>query len=134
MIPRKVLQLCGAFALVLAATAMQTMPARALDEARLKKLFDIMDLDGDGEITRPEYQTGKGMVFATLDTNVDFVLTNDELRVTPESFRKVAGDDREVDGMEFLSAEVAAFETIDADQNVVITYPELLAFGLQHAR
>lgn len=132
MMPMKLRQRRAAFALVLAA-AMQPISAEALDEARLRKLFDLMDLDGDGGITRPEYDTGRGMVFATLDVNLDFVLTNDELRLTPESFREVGGDDGKVDGMEFLSAEAAAFEAIDGNQDLAITYAELLAFVSQHA-
>lgn len=134
MILRKTVRVPCAFALVLAAAGMHPAPAGALDETRLQKLFDLMDLDGNGGITRPEYQTGRGIVFATLDANLDFVLTDDELRLTPESFRIVAGDDGKVDGMEFLEVEAAAFEAIDSDGDLVIEYPEFLAFISQHAR
>jgi hypothetical protein len=134
MILRKTLQVSCALVAVAVTASMHAGPGQALDENRLQKLFHLMDGDGNGGITRPEYETGRGIVFATIDANLDFVLTDDELRLTPESFRMVAGDDGKVDGMEFLSAEVAAFEAIDSDQDLTITYPELLAFISPHAR
>jgi Ca2+-binding EF-hand superfamily protein len=134
MIPGIPSRLAGTLPILALAVTLYAVPAGAFDETRLERLFHLMDGDGDGNITRPEYQTGRGIVFATLDANLDFVLTEDELRLTPESFRMVAGDDGRIDGMEFLSAEAAAFETIDSNQDLAITYPELRSFIAQHAR
>jgi Ca2+-binding EF-hand superfamily protein len=108
--------------------------ALAVDEARLQNLFDLMDRDGNGEITRPEYQTGIGLVFATLDANVDFALTDDEIRLTPEAFHHIAGDDGKIEGPEFFRADIAAFEAIDADGNYVATFAELLSYVAKYVR
>lgn len=118
---------------VIAAIAL-TPAAQALDEGRLKKLFDLLDGDGNGEITRPEYETGLGLVFFTLDGNGDFALTDDEIRLTPEAFDHIAGDDDRIDGLEFFTADVASFEAIDGDNNLVVTFPELLSYIEKYAQ
>ena len=102
--------------------------AQAADEARLKKLFELMDRDGDGKVTRPEFQTGLGLVFFTLDANSDLVLTKDELNVTPEGFKRIAGDDDRIEGLEFFTSDVSSFEAIDADADHNVTFPELLSY------
>jgi hypothetical protein len=100
-------------------------PAGNVDEARLKRFFAIMDQDGSGVISRPEFQSGKGMVFMAIDADGSLTLTQDEMRLTPEAFNLLSGGDGVVDGEEFLAGEIAGFDAIDANQDHELTYAEL---------
>lgn len=110
-----------------------TPAAQALDQDRLKKLFGLLDRDGNGQVTRPEYETGLGLVFYTLDANADLVLTDDEINLTPDAFRHVAGDDGKIEGLEFFTADIATFESIDEDDDLIVTFPELLGYVEKYA-
>jgi len=100
-------------------------PALAVDEQRLHRFFQLMDSDGNGQISRPEFQTGKGVVFLAIDADGSMTLTQNEMRLTPEGFRKLAGDDNAVDGEEFIASDMASFEAIDHNQDHQIDYAEL---------
>ena len=108
-----------------AAAMLLAMPALAVDEARLQRFFTLMDDDGDGQVSRPEFQFGKGAVFLAIDEDGSMTLSQNEMRLTPEAFKQLAGDDSVVDGEEFIAAEVASFDLIDKDQNHLIDLPEL---------
>lgn len=114
-----------AFAVALIASA---GVAHALDETRLKRFFSLMDLDGDQLISRPEFQSGKGVVFLTMDQNGSMTLTPDEMRLTPEAFKMLAGDDGVVDGEEFIASDMASFEAIDSNKDHEIDFAELKAY------
>ncbi len=107
--------------------------AQALDQDRLKKLFDLLDRDGDGQVTRPEYETGLGLVFYTLDANSDLVLTDDEINLAPDVYQHVAGDDGKIEGLEFFTSDIATFESIDEDNDLIVTFPELLGYVERYA-
>ena len=96
-----------------------------VDDRRLLRFFGLMDEDGNGSISRPEFQSGKGSVFMAMDTDGSMALTPNETRLKPEAFALLAGGDGMVDSEEFLSAEIAQFEKIDANGDREITYPEL---------
>jgi len=96
-----------------------------VDEARLQRFFALMDQDGNGSISRPEFQTGKGMVFMAIDADESLALTQTEMRLTPEVFNLLAGGDGMVDGEEFTAAEMASFDAIDQNQDHEIPYAEL---------
>jgi hypothetical protein len=102
--------------------------AHALDETRLKRFFDLMDLDGDQLVSRPEFQSGKGVVFLTMDLDGSMTLTADEMRLTPEAFKLLAGDDGVVDGEEFIASDMASFEAIDSNQDHELDFAELKAY------
>ncbi len=102
-------------------------PALAVDEARLQRLFAIMDTDGDEQISRPEFQAGRGAVFLALDTDGSMTLTQNEVRITPESLKLLAGADGSVDGEEFLEAEIGRFDVIDQNQDHYLDFAELAA-------
>lgn len=104
------------------------MPALAVDEARLQRFFTLMDADGDGQVSRPEFQFGKGAVFLAIDEDGSMTLSQNEMRLTPEAFKQLAGDDGVVDGEEFIAAEVASFHAIDKNQNHLIDLAELTAY------
>jgi hypothetical protein len=100
-------------------------PALAVDEQRLQRFFTLMDADGDGQISRPEFQAGKGAVFLAIDQDGSMTLTQNEMRLSPDGFKLLAGDDGVVDGEEFIGADVASFEAIDSNQDHQIDFAEL---------
>lgn len=112
----------GLFAGVLVLLA---SPALAVDEQRLHRFFTLMDADGDGQISRPEFQAGKGAVFLAIDQDGSMTLSQDEMRLTPEGFKLLAGADAVVDGEEFIAAEAASFDAIDKGQDHQIDFTEL---------
>jgi hypothetical protein len=107
--------------------------AMAVDEARLQRFFTLMDMDGDGSVSRPEFQAGKGAVFLAMDGNGSMTLTPDEMRLSPEGFGLLAGDDGAVDGEEFIAAEVASFDAIDKNQDHRLDFAELRAYVAKYS-
>lgn len=103
-------------------------PALAVDQARLQRFLTLMDADGDGQVSRPEFQAGKGAVFLAIDADGSMTLSQDEMRLTPEGFKLLAGDDGVVDGEEFIAADVASFDAIDKNQDHQIDLAELVAY------
>ncbi len=79
-------------------------------------------------MSRPEFQFGKGAVFLAIDEDGSMTLSQNEMRLTPEAFKQLAGDDGVVDGEEFIAAEVASFYAIDKNQNHLIDLAELTAY------
>lgn len=112
------------------AAAQPTPPV--VDDRRLLRFFGLMDEDQNGTISRPEFQTGKGMVFMAIDADDSQTLTQDEMRLTPEAFAALAGPDGVINGEEFQNSELASFAAIDADKNLEITYDELRAYIAQY--
>jgi len=103
-------------------------PALAVDEQRLQRFFTLMDADGDGQVSRPEFQAGKGVVFLAIDEDGSMTLTQDEMRLSPTGFKLLAGDDAVVDGEEFIAADVSSFDAIDHNEDHQIDFAELRAY------
>ncbi len=99
-----------------------------VDDRRLLRFFGLMDTDGDGLVSRPEFQTGKGSVFMAMDADNSMTLTPNETRLKPETFALLAGPDGVVDGQEFVAADIAQFDKIDANGDRGISYDELRAY------
>lgn len=124
------------FALVLAscggtekaAAPSDAAPANPVDDTRLRDYFKTMDSDGDGFISRPEFEAERGAVFLAIDRNGSMTLTADEMRLTPEAFSKLSGGDATVTPDEFSGSDVTSFEQIDASADKQITYQELRDF------
>ncbi|HEY1383539.1 MAG TPA: hypothetical protein VGF43_07975 [Dongiaceae bacterium] len=112
---------CGA--MLLSSIAVER--ALAVDEARLHKLFNLMDADGDGQISRPELQAGKGAVFIAIDQDGSMTLTQDEMHLSAEGFKLLAGADGVVDGQEFIAADITSFDAIDRNHDRQIDFAEL---------
>jgi Ca2+-binding EF-hand superfamily protein len=106
-------------------------PDNPVDDARLQGYFKTMDQDGDGLVSRPEFESGRGAVFLAIDRNNSMSLTSDEMHLTPEAFAKLAGDDGVVMPDEFVDTDVASFDKIDASRDNQISYDELRAFVLR---
>ena len=103
-------------------------PAQAVDEARLQRFFTLMDTDGDKLLSRPEFQAGKGAVFLAIDEDGSMTLSQNEMRLTPEAFKQLAGDDGVVDGEEFIAIDVASFDAIDKNKDRQVDLAELIAY------
>ena len=103
-------------------------PALAVDEARLQRFFTTMDADGDGLVSRPEFQAGKGAVFLAIDEDGSMTLSQNEMRLSPEAFKQLAGDDGVVGGEEFIATDVASFDAIDENQDHQIVLAELVDY------
>jgi hypothetical protein len=101
------------------------VPAAANDDVRLRRFFSVMDLDGSQEISRSELRSGKGVVFLTLDLNGNMTLEPDEMRMSPDSFKLLAGEDGVVDGEEFIESEIGSFDAVDRNKDDRIDYTEL---------
>src|SRR5215510_12586372 len=108
-------------------------PALAVDEARLQRFLTLMDVDGDGLVSRPEFQAGKGAVFLAIDEDGSKTLSQNEMRLTPEAFKQLAGDDGVVDGEEFIAADIASFDAIDHNKDHQIDLAELVAYISQYS-
>ena len=117
--------------LAAAISASLAMPALAVDEARMQRFLALMDADGDGQVSRPEFQAGKGAVFLAIDEDGSMTLSQNEMRLTPEAFKQLAGDDGMVDGEEFIAADVASFDAIDENKDHQIALAELVAYIAQ---
>jgi hypothetical protein len=117
----------GALCAAVAATALAT------DETRLQRFFSLMDEDGDGSVSRPEFQAEKGAVFLTIDEDGSMTLSRSEMRLSPEGFDLLAGDDGVVDGEEFIAAEVASFDVIDKNRDHKLDFGELSAYVAQYS-
>lgn len=100
-------------------------PALANDDVRLRRFFSVMDLDGSQEISRSEFRSGKSVVFLTLDLNGNMTLEPDEMRMSADGFKLLAGQDGVVDGEEFIGSEVGSFDAVDKNRDEQIDYAEL---------
>jgi hypothetical protein len=108
-------------------------PASA-DDARLKRFFSVMDLDGNQELSPEELKSGKSVVFLILDQNGSMTLTPDEMRMSPEGFKLLAGADGVVDGEEFIGSEIGSFAAIDQNRDGKIDYAELSEYMAKYAK
>ena len=102
--------------------------ALASENIRLKRLFSVMDLDGSQEISRSEFRSGKSVVFLTIDLNGNMTLEPDEMRMSPDGFKLLAGKDGVVDGEEFIGSEIGSFDAIDKNKDDQIDYAELTEY------
>lgn len=87
-----------------------------------------MDLDGSQEVSRSEFRSGMPVVFLTIDLNASMTLTPDEMRMSADGFKLLAGKDGVVDGEEFIASDIASFDAIDKNQDDEIDYTELREF------
>ncbi len=109
-----------------------TAPATTnpIDEPRLSAISRSWMKDQDGFISRPEFQSERGAIFLAVDRNNSFTLTSDEMHLTPEAFRKIAGDNGVADIGELFSSDAISFEKVDADDDKLPSYGEFSEFIL----
>jgi len=97
----------------------------------LRSHFQTKDRDRDVFIPRPEFQSGQGVILLALDRHKSVSLTSDELHLTREAFREVAGKDGVVDVGELFQSGTGSFDTIDANDDKQLSYDEFSEFILQ---
>jgi Ca2+-binding EF-hand superfamily protein len=105
--------------------------ANPINETSLRKYFTTMDQDGDGFISRPEFEAERGAVFLAIDRNNSLSLTADEMHLTPEAFSQLAGGDATVTPDEFVGSDTTSFEQIDSSGDKQISYEELRGFVIR---
>jgi len=98
-------------------------------------MLERMDTDGDGQITRTEYETAHGTRFSAMDTNNDGALTADEMnkmrQTKREEMRQRRFDRMDTDGNgqiseeEFNTQGSEMFSSMDANQDGTVSQSEI---------
>jgi len=94
---------------------------------RTAKIFDLLDEDSNGRISKAEFKNNQMLVFYVLDRNKDVALTRNETSLSADVFARVAGADGKISTLEFLNAVDNAFSTADADHNESLAQQEFFA-------
>lgn len=104
---------------------------KALSPAERKTIFDKMDTNRDGRISRAEFLSYEQAIFTRRDRNHDGMLTPDEIK-TAERGYFIALDKNRTCTVTTGDCETlanAAFQAIDGqDQDGFISYEEYLAY------
>ena len=126
----------GAMAMMLLAMLIATkvtaadLPANA---GRDDKIFDLLDDNNDGRISREEFKNNQMLVFYLMDRNKDLALTRAETTLPADNFARLAGSDGKIGPLEFLGVADAAFTQADANHDGALDRREFTVL-LQHIR
>jgi hypothetical protein len=97
----------------------------------LKEVFDILDANHDGVVTRQEFQVKKVEVFYLFlkEVGLDQHLDPEDIKITPEAFAEAdLNDDGKMAGAEFVQAPFSQFDAIDRNGDGEITFEESREF------
>ncbi|MCU0893545.1 MAG: EF-hand domain-containing protein [Rhodospirillales bacterium] len=99
--------------------------ARTADDA-----FGLLDVDGNGQIDRAEWQSRKMAVFTLRDRDEDLQLRRGELPGVPQPAFAAAdlNNDGAISGYEFNQAPFSQFDKADADDDVGVSAKEFRAY------
>jgi Ca2+-binding EF-hand superfamily protein len=101
------------------------------------------DANGDGAVTREELDAARAVMFARLDANSDGAVTRGEMRVGHHGGRehgrgegrsRDANNDGSVTREEFLAGPNAMFDTLDANDDGVLSTAEMAEHRAHHGR
>jgi Ca2+-binding EF-hand superfamily protein len=118
-------RLVPALAIVLALGAIPADGTLGAEDTR--EVFDILDDNHDGMITRQEFLRTKIRVFYGFlkIVDVDQHLDPEDIRITPEAFAEAdLNGDGKMTGAEFVQAPFSQFDAIDANGDQGITFDE----------
>jgi hypothetical protein len=96
-----------------------------------KQVFDILDANHDGVVTRQEFLLNKTAVFYRFlkVVGLDQHLNPEDIKITPEAFAHADLDgDGKLSGAEFVEAPFTQFDAIDSNHDGEITFEEFSEF------
>ena len=126
----------GSMAVMLLAMLCATKATAAdlpVNAGRDDKIFDLLDDNNDGLISREEFKNNQMLVFYIMDRNKDLALTRAETTLPADSFARLAGSDGKIGPLEFLGVADAAFTQADANHDGSLDRQEFIVL-LQHIR
>jgi Ca2+-binding EF-hand superfamily protein len=97
----------------------------------LKEVFNILDANHDGVVTRQEFLLNKTVIFSRFlkEVGLDQHLDPEDIRITPEAFAEAdLNDDGKMTGAEFVQAPFSQFDAINANGHQGITFDEFREF------
>ncbi|MGI9509741.1 MAG: EF-hand domain-containing protein [Geminicoccaceae bacterium] len=98
----------------------------------IDELFEYLDSDGDGVITRAEFQTNLFEVFFERDSSENIKIELSETKLKPDVFAAADTDgDGSLSGVEFNDAAFTQFEAADTNTDGVISREEFERFTRQ---
>jgi Ca2+-binding EF-hand superfamily protein len=118
----------SALALPLALAALCPWHPAAGQETQIREALDLLDANGDGRISREEFQMNKTQIFyrSLRRAGETSSLRLEESRLTPDAFADADTDGNGVlSGSEWIEARFAQFEVYDADGDQAIRLEEL---------
>jgi Ca2+-binding EF-hand superfamily protein len=127
----------SALALLLALAGIGPWHPAAGQESQIRQAFDLLDANGDGRISRQEFQLNKTQIFyrSLQRTGETSSLRLEESSLAPEAFADADTDsDGVLSGSEWIEARFAQFEIYDADSDQAISLEELESSMREYVR
>ena len=101
-------------------------PQQSRQAKEFRGRFDRLDENGDGRISRTEYNFGKIMLLSLADSDGDGFVSFEETALSADFFKQVDADgDGKLSEIEFVDAGAKAFKVADVNRDRFVTYDEL---------
>ena len=103
----------------------------------LKEVFDILDANHDGVVTRQEFLRNKTEVFYFFlkEVGMDQHLDPGDIKITPAAFAEAdLNGDGKLSGAEFVEAPFSQFDAIDRNGDGEITFEEFRELERRYQR